>query len=199
LIASVDQRANIIYINEAGRRMLGLSMDEVDGLSLRSFLPTHLYRQLLRGAITAREKGFFECEAQFQNIAGKFINVSIVIVAYEDSYTGETLYSCISRDITEQLEVQRKLVRATEAAEEANQAKSTFLALMSHEIRTPLNGIIGLSQLLQKTELDFTQKEYVQHMRESSNLLLSIVNDILDFSKLEAKKIEPDMVVFQLE
>lgn len=198
LIASVDRHANIIYINEAGRKILGFSEDDLDGLSLRSFLPDHLFRQLLKGAITARKQGFFECEAQFQNIAGKFISVSIVIVAYKDTFTGEILYSCISRDITEQLEVQRKLVRATEAAEEANQAKSSFLALMSHEIRTPLNGILGLSQLLQKTELDYAQKEYVQHMKDSSNLLLNIVNDILDFSKLEAKKIEPDLAVFPL-
>ncbi|GIP17968.1 hypothetical protein J40TS1_36100 [Paenibacillus montaniterrae] len=198
LIASVDKQANIIYMNAAGRSILGLSEDEVKGLSIRSFLPAHLFRQLLRGSLTARKQGFFECEAQFQNISGKFINVSIIIVAYKDTFTGETLYSCISRDITEQLEVQRKLVRATEVAEEANQAKSTFLALMSHEIRTPLNGIIGLSQLMQKTELDQLQKEYVQHMKDSSSMLLSIVNDILDFSKLEAKKIEPDLVVFQL-
>jgi len=199
LIASVDQHANIIYINEAGRKILGLSQEDTEQLSLRSFLPTHLFRQLLKGAVIARKQGFFECEAQFQNNAGKFINVSIIIVAYQDTFTGETLFSCISRDITEQLAVQRKLVRATEAAQEANQAKSNFLALMSHEIRTPLNGILGLTQLLHKTELDHTQKEYVQHMKESSNMLLSIVNDILDFSKLEAKKIEPDVTLFQLQ
>lgn len=157
-----------------------------------------MYKLLLRGAIIARRQGFFECEAQFQNIAGKFINVSIIIVTYEDSMTGETMFSCISRDITEQLEVQRKLVHATEVAEEANKAKSNFLALMSHEIRTPLNGIIGLSQLLQKTDLDHVQHDYVQHMKDSSSMLLNIVNDILDFSKLEAKKIEPDLSTFQM-
>lgn len=200
LIASVNQQGNIIYINEAGRKIIGMGEEELEleGLSLKSLLPGHMYKLLLKGSIEARKKGFFECEAQFQNIAGKFINVSIIIVAYEDSFTGETMFSCISRDITEQLEVQRKLVHATEVAEEANKAKSNFLALMSHEIRTPLNGIVGLSQLLQKTELDYVQQEYVQHMKDSSNMLLNIVNDILDFSKLEAKKIEPDLSVFQI-
>ncbi|MEK4251625.1 response regulator [Paenibacillus sp. FSL W7-1287] len=198
LIASVDQNSNIIFINQAGRDILGLGEEELRGLSLKSLLPEHMYKLLLRGAIIARRQGFFECEAQFQNIAGKFINVSIIIVTYEDSMTGETMFSCISRDITEQLEVQRKLVHATEVAEEANKAKSNFLALMSHEIRTPLNGIIGLSQLLQKTDLDHVQHDYVQHMKDSSSMLLNIVNDILDFSKLEAKKIEPDLSTFQM-
>lgn len=198
LIASVDKNANIIFINQAGRDILGLEEEELYGLSIKSFLPGHLYKLLLKGAIVARKQGFFECEAQFQNIVGKFINVSIIIVTYEDSFTGETMFSCISRDITEQLEVQRKLVHATEVAEEANQAKSNFLALMSHEIRTPLNGIIGLSQLLQKTDLDHLQQDYVQHMKDSSSMLLNIVNDILDFSKLEAKKIEPDLTTFHM-
>jgi len=198
LIASVDRHANIIYINEAGKKILGIEHNEWEMQSISKYLPSHLYRLLVRGCITARKYGYFETDAQFYNSKGKHINVSIVIVAHRDTYNGDLMYSCISRDITEQVEIQQKLVRATESAEEASRVKSNFLALMSHEIRTPLNGIIGLSQLLQKTELDTLQREYANRMKDSSDMLLNIVTGILDFSKLEVNMIEPDYTEFQL-
>ncbi|MCR8660001.1 response regulator [Paenibacillus endoradicis] len=198
LIASVDRHAHLIYINEAGKKILGIEHNEWEMQPISQYLPSHLYRILIKGCIKARKHGYFETDAQFQNSNGKHINVSIVIVAHRDSYNGDLMYSCISRDITEQVEIQQKLVQATESAEEASRVKSNFLALMSHEIRTPLNGIIGLSQLLQKTELDALQREYANRMKDSSDMLLNIVTGILDFSKLEVNMIEPDFTEFQI-
>jgi PAS domain S-box-containing protein len=98
-----------------------------------------------------------------------------------------------TQDITE-LSLQRvELKQAKQRAEEASIAKSEFLANMSHEIRTPLNGVIGFTDLLLKTEINETQKQYLSIVNQSGNALLGIINDILDFSKIEAGKLELDM------
>jgi signal transduction histidine kinase/CheY-like chemotaxis protein/ligand-binding sensor domain-containing protein len=85
---------------------------------------------------------------------------------------------------------------AMDAADSANQAKSVFLASMSHEIRTPMNGVVGFTDLLMETRLDAQQKQFVNTIRHSADLLLSIINDILDFSKIEAGKLTIDHTSF---
>lgn len=84
-------------------------------------------------------------------------------------------------------EINEKLIKATEKAQESDKLKSAFLANMSHEIRTPMNGIVGFSGLLQRTcGANDEQKKYVDIIIKSSNQLLSIINDIIDISKIEA-------------
>ncbi|AWI79627.1 hypothetical protein CEW87_09725 [Parazoarcus communis] len=109
-------------------------------------------------------------------------------------------------DITQmkltQVELQQlnvALAERTRQAEDASHAKSDFVANMSHEVRTPMNAILGLSQLLDDTELSAHQRNYLDKIRSASHGLMNVLNDILDFSKLEASRIEIEHEPFRLD
>jgi two-component system sensor histidine kinase/response regulator len=195
LIASIDHNGSVIYINKAGKRMLGLPLN-YKPKDYKSYVESSMYVYLIKGSRIAVKSGYWEGEAELLTQAGEKINVSLVIVAHAHENTGEFYFSCIARDITEQKHIQEELIRATKEAEQANAAKSSFLAMVSHEIRTPLNGIIGLSQLMRRTGLSASQKDYMDKLGISSESLLRIINDLLDFSKIEAGKVEVERIAF---
>ena len=104
----------------------------------------------------------------------------------------------LNTEIAEHMKTEEELEKAIIKAEDANKAKSAFLASMSHEIRTPLNSIIGIADLLKETELNDEQEEYVHIFESSGEILLSIINDILDFSKLEAEHVVLEAIPIDL-
>jgi len=127
-------------------------------------------------------------EWSHQKSNGLIFPVIAMITPVPDS--DRTLYHVLLHDISEQKRTEADLIESKRSAEAANKAKSVFLANMSHEIRTPLNGIIGFSDLLMKSPMNETQREYMQTVQHSAHSLLDLINDILDFSKIEAGKLE---------
>ncbi len=92
----------------------------------------------------------------------------------------------------------RQLTQARQEAQNANEAKSRFLATMTHEIRTPMNAIVGLSQLALQTRLTAQQRDYLDKIVLSGRIMLQLINDILDLSKIEAGRLELDNHVFNV-
>jgi len=106
--------------------------------------------------------------------------------AIRDADGGLVEIQSVGRDITQRKELQDALTEARDKAEDANRAKSRFLATMSHEIRTPMNGVLGMARLLLETNLAPDQKTYADAIRQSGMSLLALIEEILDLSKIES-------------
>ncbi len=121
----------------------------------------------------------------------------IVYVVYAPTrYRQQAVILCAFTDVSAHAEMEKHLTWAKQAADEANDAKSTFLATMSHEIRTPLYGALGTLELLSLTQLNNQQRQYVDRIESASQMLLQIISDILDISKIEAGQLQLDKSEF---
>lgn len=130
---------------------------------------------------------------------GGNLYLSTTIVPIHDSVQNVTRVVGLSRDITKLKRIEKALRDEKRNAEQANSAKSDFLASMSHELRTPLNVIMGMSQLLLRGKLEPKHTRLVESIQRSSKVLLSLIEDVLDLSKIEAGKISFDSKPFDLE
>ncbi|MEQ4675517.1 two-component system sensor histidine kinase RcsC [Providencia vermicola] len=123
---------------------------------------------------------------------GTHLQISFV----NSRYQNEDVAICVLIDISIRVQMEKSLQDVADAAEQANHAKSMFLATVSHELRTPLYGIIGNIELLQRYELSEKATRLVSTMDNSSALLLQIISDILDFSKIESKQLKIENKLF---
>ena len=193
-VAIADRNGLIEWVNESFVRLTGYTLDDVRGKK-----PGSILQGPDTDPETVRYIGRRLCERR--GVSTEITNYDKSGVAYwiqleiEPIFDDEgelTNYIATQMDISERKRHEAELKQAKEIAEQANRAKSEFLAAMSHELRTPLNGIIGMTELLRGSELDDRQRKFVELCSSSANSLLQLINDILDFSKIEAGRLELD-------
>ncbi len=191
-------------INPEAERLIGYSEKELIGKNFLEVVKcpiektTRVKTHVSNFQNTLSSMELFRCE----DIEFVCKDQSILPVSYilnpikEDNHLSGAVM--VFLDISDRKETEKAIILAKEAAIAATNEKSLFLANMSHEIRTPMNGIIGMTGILLDLDMDSKQREHVEIIRSSSDILLSLINDILDFSKIESGKIELENNAFVL-
>ncbi len=128
-------------------------------------------------------------EAEVEDAEGAKISLLWTNRAIRDHDGNLLEYQAVGHDISLRKHAEAALLKAKEAAESADRAKSEFLSVVSHEIRTPINGVMGFAKLLRDTPLNADQREYVEMIENSGHALGMLINDILDLSQMEAGKL----------
>jgi two-component system, sensor histidine kinase len=179
-LAVTDRDGLILVANRKVCELFGQTSDSLRGRKLHSLLgidPDHDFS-------VASELDKFEYTAPDGEIRTLYAEIAPARVA-ENSYLIASF-----RDETERERHLSEVEAARALADEANLAKSSFLAMMSHELRTPLNAMLGSADLLGRTNLDARQTELLSMFREAGGLMLALVGDVLDFAKIEAGQLE---------
>lgn len=185
----VHSAGKILYLNPKALELFeAASFENVRHLPVIDFVHPD-YRDLVISRIQQSIQGnsLPALEERFITLQQKIIDVEVK--GKPLVYQNQKATLLIITDITKRKFEEEQLLEAKNMAEKASQVKADFLASMSHEIRTPMNGIIGISSLLENTDLSAEQNDLVRSISTSSNNLMSILNDILDFSKIEAKQL----------
>jgi PAS domain S-box-containing protein len=184
----------VLNVNRRACEIYGFSREELVGMSLMN-VSDNVPRGRDQVAQTLEKGVFYNFESvQFRKDGSRmFLEINASLIEYE----GQTAILSINRDVTERRKA-GDMRLAKEAAEQADQAKGRFLANMSHEIRTPMAGVLGLVDLLLKTELSPTQRGYGELIQTSAGSLLRLIDDVLDFSKIEAGRLSLERVPFDL-
>lgn len=193
-IALTDLKGCITYVNASFLKLLEYEEEEVLGQSVNDLIPSPIDCKKEEVPMNTR----WYDELLLKKKDGSLLQ-GLITANFIKSKEGEQICGMVSLlDITERKKMEEELIRAKNDAVEANLAKSYFLANMSHEIRTPMNGILGFLQLLEYTSLDKKQMEYINNIKVSTDILLTVINDILDVSKIEAGKVELETIPFDL-
>ncbi len=187
LICRYRNDGKMTFVNGAYARAVNRKRTELVGIDFPYFTP---------GAAIADEPYTFETEMPFDD--GRRLWIRWTQRAIKDDERNTMEYQAVGHDITERKEAEAALLRAKEAAEAADRAKSEFLAIVSHELRTPINAIIGFSKMLSSTTLSLDQREQVEMINSSGLALEKIIADILNLSKIDSGKIDIEHAPFSL-
>lgn len=195
IILSEDGR--LVDVNESFALMHGYSVQEMQQFNLKDLdtpesgkLAPERMRKLLAGELLTFEVEHYHRDGHI---------FPLEVAANLVTAGGVSYIQGFHRDITGRKLAEEQIIAAKAVAEAANRTKSVFLANMSHEIRTPMNGVLGMTQLLELTELTSEQRDYVTALKESGRNLLTLINDILDLSKIEAGKLTLEIREFNLK
>jgi PAS domain S-box-containing protein len=218
-----DHQGLIKTVNPAAINLFGYSQEELVNRSIASLFKNPNQLDLIHQSYLENQSAntqSFDGDRYFTNIEILCLSkdkVEILIafscstihkdkLEYNTEVTHDFVYVgrdhdfvYVGRDITELKRKEQELLAARQFAEQSAKAKSIFLANMSHEIRTPMNGVLGMTDLLLGTPLNDCQQDFVENIRLSGNLLLSLINRILDLSKLEEGELKLENLPFNLE
>ncbi|MDL1982254.1 MAG: response regulator [Deltaproteobacteria bacterium] len=204
---TVDPEMNVVFINEAATRLIGLSREEAIGMPCCEVFHSSACEQKcpVKRALETDETTVGQ-RITIKNRKGHEIPAMSSSALLKDS-SGKVLGGFeIFRDLTAEVEAEERLQdaylreeKAKQAAEAATIAKSEFLANMSHEIRTPMNGVIAAAELALSEKMPLKAQHYLKIIQSSGYSLLGIINDILDFSKIEADRLDIETHPFLLD
>jgi PAS domain S-box-containing protein len=194
-----DQEGNIIYASPAVEKMLGYKVNDI--LGDKWWKLTYENQQEAEQVKTAIYNYVFLNKKDFTDISKRKIktgNGDYKWIEWQLSKGDNGTYISIGTDITQRIATELELKKAKDLAEQSLKVKNEFLANMSHEIRTPLNAVIGFTDLLLETQLNHEQRMHLETMRNSGEILLSLINNVLDLSKLESEKLKIEEIPFNL-
>lgn len=186
-----------IKVNPALSAMIGYNAEEMLGRSPVEFACQESRSALLYqlGRVEGTVHRNFELNLQHKKGDPVPVMFHATTLFDEDSRVKSSF--AFVTDLSQQKRAEEQMRVAKEAAESANRAKSQFLANISHEVRTPLNGIMGMSHLLHMTPLVDEQLDYLRHLDDSAQSLLSVINDLLDLTRIEAGGFGMEQADFQ--
>ncbi len=204
-VTRTDLEGRITFVNKNYCQLVGMTPDQLLGRTNRDLHPDEYAEKYRQDELRVIESGEVFMDVEENRRGDKVRYYEVRKSPVRDDHGNVVQVQAVFWDVTERhhaelkrQEAEAAMREAKDAAESANRAKSEFLANMSHEIRTPMNAIIGMTELLLDGEVDATQQESLEIVRESAESLLSIINDILDFSKIEAQKLELAPAEFDL-
>ncbi|MFN0300906.1 MAG: ATP-binding protein [Burkholderiales bacterium] len=170
-----------------GKRPWEIEGAEIVGLPVAAFIDLHRKQQPYRDVLI-RRKGRHGRTYSVLASATPILDDAGIFVGYRGG----------AREATHLMREREAIDRARNAADRDNAAKTRFLACMSHEIRTPLNGVLGMIDLLMKTDLSFEQRRFAETANAAGDSLVAIINDVLDYSKISEGKLELESRPFDL-
>jgi PAS domain S-box-containing protein len=201
-IITIDEQGMVETYNRAAEKLFGYEADEVIGHNVKMLMPNPYAAEHDNYLANYRYTGHAKIIGIGREVVGQRkdgttfpmeLSVAEVKLGVRRIFTG------IVRDITERRLAEEGLFAAKEAAEKANNAKSSFLSRMSHELRTPLNAIVGFAQLLELEELDKDNRESVGYILNAGRHLTGMINEMLDIARIESghQNISPEPVHVQ--